>query len=1007
MADNENTNTDKSKLPKESVDVNATDANIPRMDDLDSADSAEDMNATMMGIDIGNIDLDGNTKTEIRIDVPSDDEIIQEQLEQKKSPIERFVSALASKFKSGKRRELPRFLRRYYHIWICPPGTSVREQLAFYFIRMLIVAYSVWFFDLLIGQTKMSVDAGHPASMIYMVVVGSCAVLCLLALLFKASPSWLATLPLTALMVIIACAALLYHTADPDYFFYKNAPLSEWLNWFYITTVIYIALTTVFSIAESIVAKIFFGIICLICIAPLFLNIYSNVDLELAFFGYGFLRKIPYFFVQPQYVVFHLLLPILFFVFVILSFSRHKIPSGFARSLSLLLLVVVATSLGLMQKNRVFHAVNFLVSEKLEVGGVELEIENQSLKIETKNFKNNLGNDTKARYRMSLKSSKIKGQFLLQVVDQFNAPVKNLTKQDISVYADQNKVKDFKFTEDEGVNPERGNYILELKLSAKQPLITWDEKKTSLTDKDKIIFKLSDVSKIRRIVIKEHDDNLLDVEYPKADQIEFPLSYFEEGDHRLLLSVYDHMDQEVVKETIKLNVKVKADFSLLSPVELDVVGDQLPVLLLPKHIPISDIKSVSYLINAKEVYHAEGFLFFHSIEISDYPVGNLSLTVNMVLRQGTLTKTVSVKRVDSIPRLIISRPLMGAFALRNTQVKYSIENDVAKIAAVKVFVNGVVFKDLNINSQSFDLPVSRWAQSELFITIQAVLQNGQRVSDWIQVNKGLGVLDLTFNKPSLKFLNYKKIAIVLDASISSLDNWQGKSKWKSIRKIVTDPKVEKQIKKLHPSIVAYGAGKAHYYKDCEDVEDLVAARQYNLAVFKKKLSNIKPKGVAALYAALENTYEDKPDKIFVFADSTDTCHDNMLTKMKKLSRNQKTQIVIFVLGDILEKEKQLLKKLAESTGGKFYQPDTYEILQKTFLDELTLNYEIYSNNQLIHRSPLENKKFHLLPGKYTLKVPYSTEIKELNFTLENGSEKGLEVSGDRSKIKVKERIKKL
>lgn len=246
----------------------------------------------------------------------------------------------------------------------------------------------------------------------------------------------------------------------------------------------------------------------------------------------------------------------------------------------------------------------------------------------------------------------------------------------------------------------------------------------------------------------------------------------------------------------------------------------------------------------------------------------------------------------------------------------------------------------------------------------------------------------------------------MDASISNLDSWQGKEKWKYIKKIVTDPKINDKIKTISPIYILFGSKIPNYYKDCSDFEVIVKPGKYNQALLKKSLMDVKPSGVSALLNSLKKAYGYKPEKIFIFADSSDACKGDLTSSLKTLIRkNKNTQIVVFVLGQIRKADQLQLKELAEKTGGKFYQPDNYEILLKTFLSELILSYELYSQGELIKREPLGSRKFRLVPGTYTLKIPYGNKYKSEDFVVRNSLTTTLVIHGKNNEVHIKETTK--
>lgn len=967
----------------------------------------DDMNSTMMNIDEKGIDFDNATRTEIKIELPTEEESesVYEQVETRKSAVQQVASGFLNRFKNIKIGKVPDFTKGFSNTWICDPDESLVRMVLFYLTRIFILVASIYLHRILIDQAFLVFKNDHPARLFYALVLGADIILVLLSLYFKGAPAWLLSLPLSALGLIFAYGAWYFHTADPLFFNNDGAVLSEWLNTWYLILLVSLAFLTLSEVVQKVSSKIILLVLFLLCLTPFVINHFESVRMETGFFGTPLTNFIPGYFFEPQNLVLSVLFPLMGVFFLIRSFgsatySQDVISRGFARSFAFLFLTVIIANFSLMQKNRVFHVLNFFFPQKLDVGGVEIQALNQNLRIETSNFRQHVGDDRSPRYFMTLKQGKKKGQYLLQVVDPYDFPVKNLTQSDFVVFADDKPLKTFKFEEDESLNLKKGVYTLEVVLVEKSSLISWDTKRTEYSDTDKIVFELPDVSKIKAMLIQEADEKLLDMEFPKDKLVEFPLSYFKPGKHLLAISLYDTTDSEVFKKNLEIHVVSKSDFAILSPLDSDSVENNAALVVLPKSLQPSSITSSIFLINNEVVHEEAGPVLFYNLDLSRFADGPLTVGVTFKSDTKEFHHEVQIKKQVNIPKLLIKEPQMGIFSERQTDVVFGLDEGSGKIAGIRVLVNGEEFKDFEIKEQKFTVPVFRWAQSEIYLAVQATLESGIKVSDWVQINKGLGALDLSFDLKSLDFLNYKKVGLILDASISNLDSWQGKEKWKSVKKLVTEPPVESKIKELDPGIFVLGAHKPFYYEDCTDYEELMKSDQYNLSILKRKLNEINPFGVSPLYEALKKLDQAHPDKIFAFVDSVGDCD---VGKVGKLS----SVVSFFVLGDIPAEDKAKLQKIADQTSGKVYQPETYQQLEQTLVEELILSYEIYSENQLIQRSTFEDKQFSLPPGKYTLKIPALHDDKEMEFTLENGANLKLTVMGEDGKVLIKETLSQI
>lgn len=978
----------------------------------------EDLNSTMMSIDISKLDLNGSTRTDIKIssldEEDTGDDVFDQNLLRKPSLFSRikqkFLLRFASKStkpRTSQSRDLPKFLKYFVGSWICPHEQALPAKIIFYVFRFLILSLSIYLHSIVVNLILTSLDTDHPAKNIFVIGGGVDLGLVLLTIIFRMSASWLATLPLTVLAVYFVIGIFSFHSADLLYFSYNGLSISDSLNYFFLLVLIYTLLTAVVVVFRNIAARILVGLICSIGLVAIGLNFHQALPFEFSLHGAGILEFIPYYFLYPSYFFLHVVLPVLVVLFLFNSFGTSKVFSkiqarGYARSLTLLLCVTSALGLGLLQKNRVFHLGNFFMPYALDVAASEIEVFNQKLRVETSNFKRHAGNDDKSRYKMNLKKGLKDDQYLLQVVDEFNFPIKNLSKSDLILYADGKRIKKFDLVEIKDMALNRGSYLLTVKLESKQALVTWDKPAKVMSDKDKLVFKITDLSKVKRLVARQGEETYLDVKAPTQEVYSLPLSYFESGPYELTVMAYDEYEQNVFEGTIAFTTKVGSDIALLSPVQGDSVGNDLSVLIFPKSVDRSEMTSIAYKIDDAVMLETTNPVFFTSLDVSTLQEGAHTLAVLITTGKGTITKTVTFYKKSNSPELTITRPGMGVFALRDTEITFDVPSEpAAKLAGVKIFVNGTLFEDYSLKDKSFSLPVSRWEQSELFVSVQGVLEDGTNVSDWIQINKGLGVLEIDFDIKSLDFINYSNVAMILDASVSHLDHWQGKEKWYWIKRLVMDTKTEEKIKIFKPSMIVFGHTKPYYYNDCSDFEVVSEKSGYNPIILKRKLNEIKPSGISSLLTSLKKSFAQKPDKIFVITDSRDGCKNRMANELNKLKKiSPKTQVVVFVLGQPSKKDLAELTQLAETTGGRFFQPTNYEALRKTLLDELELTYELHSSNEMIVREALGSKKMRLVPGKYVLKIPYGSTTKEVDFVLQNGTKTKVKISGKDKAIHV-------
>jgi len=1005
MADNKDKGRFDADATSSTINVNEA---VPGLVSMDSP-PAEDYNATMMAIDVSKLNLDA-TKTQIKVDVPSDEEILQEKIEQKKMPLARFWGQLkriftpAGDISNFEVRVLPKWLRKFQGIWLCDPNASVHSFALFYVSRLVLIGLSLYLHGLLFASFSAVMAAEHPAAAIFVVVVGSELTLLVLAILFRAAPSWLVALPLSAFALLMAYGAVFYHTADKLYFIVNGQAASEWLNGFFLIALIFSGLTSVFLVAQKGPARIVNFVLGVVALVPIVANVTSGTLFELSFFASS-LGGASGSFLNPSVLLVHGLFPVFSLYFFIRSLmagrtGTEKVAGGFARSLAFLFLAFTVLGGTLMQKNRIFHLGNLVVPTVLNVGAAEIEVHNRKLKVETKTFAKSEGADTKTRYQFLLKTGKKPGQFQLLAVDEYNFPIKSLAKSDLTVSVDGQKIKDYKLVEESSNN--RGIYSLTLQVDKKDPLVTWVPIAANLKSEDFINFTISEPERVGRFSVVVADEAVFDIADPKTE-VKVPLNRLSEGEHELQLSVLDIYEQEIFKQELKIRIVNDPSFKILKPLDGDSVGDNLEVVLMSSGKATGSVVLSLDGIVAGSMENPAGFL---SLATADLPLGLHSLTAVAQMGGKEIKQTVSFKRVVTAPVLMITSPSMGVFATRETKVAFELKGGSASMAKTAVSVNGFVLPDVVVKNHQFTLPVSQWQGEELFVTIQSTLDNGEKVSDWVQINKSLSQLKLSFDGPSLSFLSLDSVAFVLDASVSSWDNWVGTSKWFAVKDLLSDGDVEAKLGHTKAAVIVYGSEKPHYFKDCDDAKVIVKSGVFDAGDVKKALG-VKPKGVSALVAGLKHAFVLKPAKVFVFTDAADACKPDLLAALANvMAESPGTRVYVYALGRIAPDAKNQLSALAEKTGGRYYQPERRDTLKEALLEQLQLSYSLDSDGHVLHQGPFETHEFSLVPGPYVLRIPYGVDIKSMEFKLDNGVQKTLSIIGEHGQIVVEDKTEK-
>lgn len=1005
---------------KDNAELDKTLSPSDEVADPDKA-QGDELNTTMMAIDVSKLGTDV-TKTDIKVQAPkspTDDDIIREQLEEKKSPLVRlFGQVFGRKKKAARVVNLPRVLEPYLHFWVCDPNETLAFQLFFYALRLAIIVLAITGQSILGQEVVESFRKLHPERLLFAVIFAVELFLTLYFLLRKKSPGWLVTWPLTALALIMVYGAIFYHTADRDYFTLVDGTIADHLNEFYMLVFLYVGIMALFGVIRQFLLRSLLALLLVAAIAAMALNLFLNVRLEQSFFGPGLLAKIPLDYLQPVWLSLQIVTPLLLLFLAVYALkpggksSLDNAVRSMARSLAVLLFFVTVLNLALLQKNRVFHVLNLVLPQRLDVGGIEFKYLNQNLKIITKNFVANEGRDSKSRYRFHVRYAKKKKMFLLQVEDVFGFPVKNLGQADFLVTSDDKKITTAGITEDRALDLEKGNYWIKLELTPKSDVVRWQLERRSYLPQEEIGFELTQPDKLGRVVVKYGDEVLLEVKSPKSSNTALPLGYFRDGIFKLNVLAYDALDQEIFQKDLDVHVVSAKDLAILFPRSGDVVGSEVAVVTRLTGVPAAGVKSMSYYFRDQLLGHFDELGYFQLLDLSAMPDGQGTLKVVADTGTEQISQLVDIDKGTPVASLRFTEPPMGVFAERDMPVSYGVSGSGAQVVGVKVFVNGSAFADFVVKDQGFTLPVSRWQMSEIYVVLTASLTNGQNVSDWVQINRGMSELELKFDPATLGFLNVSKVAVILDASVSSWDNWQNKSKWQAMSNVILAPDVENKLALLNPSFFVFGSQKPYYYYDCADAHDLLEKRSYNKALLKRILEKIQPSGVAALAKAFDLAYKTRPDMIFAFADSSDYCTADLVSVLRtSAGQSPSTRVFLISLGRVHQKDQKELIRLAESTGGRYMQPEDYTALTKMLIEDLVLNYELHSQDKFIAKLPLEDKSFHLGPGNYILKIPYGAKVQEVPLKLEHGTRTALAISGKKvesqNKIHIQQSVQQL
>lgn len=250
----------------------------------------------------------------------------------------------------------------------------------------------------------------------------------------------------------------------------------------------------------------------------------------------------------------------------------------------------------------------------------------------------------------------------------------------------------------------------------------------------------------------------------------------------------------------------------------------------------------------------------------------------------------------------------------------------------------------------------------------------ENVSSWISISSGQG--SLAVETKDLK-IDFEKIGVVLDSSLSLSDGWDGSSKWNWIKKIFQDSRVVSNFGQTEIGLVA--SGSRNFLQDtCEDSLQLQKITPFRSGEISEALGKIRPSGLFGLKNALTDALQEKPQKILVLTDGIGKCSSGIQAVKDKLKRSQ-TVVEIVALGPLLDKDKHILEGL-----GIFEEVADGEALIEKVAASVKPILKL-SHHKKVLTSPLTDKDQELRAGTYLLDVPIHPPMDPLEIQIRNQS----------------------
>jgi Ca-activated chloride channel family protein len=152
-----------------------------------------------------------------------------------------------------------------------------------------------------------------------------------------------------------------------------------------------------------------------------------------------------------------------------------------------------------------------------------------------------------------------------------------------------------------------------------------------------------------------------------------------------------------------------------------------------------------------------------------------------------------------------------------------------------------------------------------------------------------------------------RILFLLDASRSMSDRWGDGTKMVAARSIISNlVDTLSKVENLEMGLRIYGHQSVQSANDCKDSRLEVGFREGNTTAIKRRLQEIRPKGITPISYSLSQSANDFPDAdsrniIIMITDGVESCDRDPCYEIEQL-RNKNVLLRAFVIGLAVEKE---------------------------------------------------------------------------------------------------------
>ncbi len=1007
------------------------------------AQESESLDSTRMDISVKTGGREPQTRTQIRVGLDVND-TIAEKLKGKRNLFDRLgLPALGhffQKFRGKNKPVHPRGfgslaaraispkLYPYIGLWVSPPDWTPFKKSRFYLSRLVFLIAGVFLVYLLATSAFSAMESGGRIPWFLIGGAFLALVLSLISIGMKVSPAWFVGSPLVVFLVLLLTHLFLYPSTDVVFLNVLGKSPAQILNSFFVLILFFEAALFLFVFPFPLPVRLILTIIPFYGAAGFFLNMLDKKLFEESWMGTGLLALIPVFYAQPSFIILQVFFPLfLLITLVVLLAAMNRLKKeGKSAWLALNVLVLLISALigGLLSyHHRAPGPLSLVLRKTPGLGTTNIAVDGVRVELKTKNFEANKERDTMERYRMELqevqetkgkekkeKKTKNKTVLHLKVTDSAGFPVFFLKKEDLILSVDDEKASSWDLSP---LSQPEAAYALSFASVKPKPRLMIKKPAEGDEKADSLEFFLEKGSP-PLVSYEVYLDGLSIAKQENVvDQQEFivPLTGLLPGPHDIEIEGTGE-DGGLVRWARQISIASSpVGLTLVSPRPNDSFSDYLPVVMMFPSGDSNPPVSVEFFVDEKSVKQTSSPSFYEPLDLSGLTDGEHQLRVVVSLKNGDQKEwSVSFKK-GVHPLLSFSQPVMGAYVTASMPVELKILSDMEApnepLQSLALFVGDQKVHEWPSSEASgsffYDWDTSLLQPGVHFLTAQAVTSAGVQSSDWVLVQTGEGKFKL-FPPEGKEKVSYRKVVFVLDASSSALDGWDGKAKWDWEMGILKEGGVQGKLGAMDAGFVVFGANRPSSFHDCEDAEVVFKMAPYNKKKVGEVLGKIIPKGVSALYQALEEAVLAKPQKIIVLTDGADSCEEVLPPELKKnLGRSPRILLDVVTLGEVSPKDKEALEKLAVSGGGRVVEAKSGADLAHAVSSVLNLDYQILKGDKTVLSAPIDGKEQTLRPGDYLLKVDIDPPFEDRSIQIFNGKTTQLKLSTAGTKSTVEEK----